>query len=80
MGLNAFGKRLWRLVPSAVGWEIWLERNNRVFQGRSEPAWKVYRQAREYMVFWARRCKGYEGVQNGDLIRYWERSIGLPVS
>lgn len=77
LALNAFGKRLWHLVPSAVSWAIWLERNDRVFKGHSEPTWKVYRQAREYIVLWARRCKGYDGLPIGDLLRHWERIIGL---
>lgn len=78
--LNAFGNRVWRLVPATVCWAIWLERNNRVFKGQAEPAWKVYRRAKELIVFWARRCKGYDGLTQGDLLRHWEVGIGLSMS
>lgn len=40
--LSALGRRFWRLVPTAVCWAIWSERNSRVFDGRSEPTWKVF--------------------------------------
>lgn len=74
--MSSFGKRLWSLVPAAVCWAIRLERNNRVFRGQSEPAWKVYRRAKDSILFWARRCKGYEGISQGDLIRNWDCVIG----
>lgn len=73
----AFGKRVWRVVPVAVCWAVWRERNNRVFTDHSEPAWQVYRRAKDLVIFWARRCKGYEGVPNGDLLHNWERVIGI---
>lgn len=71
-------KCLWQMsTPVAVCWAIWLERNNRVFKGQAEPAWKVFRRAKEFILFWARRCKGYDDLASGDLLRNWETSIGL---
>lgn len=63
--LNAFGKRVWRLVPTAVCWAIWLERNNRAFKGHTKLTWKVCRKAKEFIVFWVRRCKGFDGCPWG---------------
>lgn len=54
LALNAFGKRIWRLALAAVCWAIWLERNNRVFKGYSEPAWRIYRRAKVYILFWVK--------------------------
>lgn len=31
--LNSMGRTIWRLVPAAICWAVWRERNNRVFQG-----------------------------------------------
>lgn len=75
--LNAFGKKIWRLVPAAMCWVIWLERNNRVFKGHSKLDWRVYKRVKEYILLRAKLCKSYEGIPNGDLQRHWERIIGL---
>lgn len=74
--LSLLGKRVWRLVPAAICWAIWRERNNQVFNGFSKPAWQMVRRAKELVVFWAKRCKGFEGVPNGDLLRHWASVIG----
>ena len=31
----------WLKLPKMVCWCIWIERNQRVFQNKSQPAWKV---------------------------------------
>ena len=31
----------WSKLPKIVCWCIWLERNQRIFQNRSQPAWRV---------------------------------------
>lgn len=80
LALNEFGKRLWRIIPAAVCWAIWLERNNRVFEGYSEPAWQVYRRVKSYILYWAKRCKGYDSILSGELHRNWGRVIGLSES
>lgn len=77
MTLSQFGKRLWSLVPAAVCWAIWWEMNNHVFRGQSEPAWKVYSRTRDSILFWARRCKGYDEISQVDLITNWGCLIGL---
>lgn len=29
--LNSFGHRVWKLVPTAISWAVWRERNSRIF-------------------------------------------------
>lgn len=77
LALSAFGKFIWQLVLSAVYWVVWQERNNLLFKGYSEPAWQVYRRAKELILFWARWCKSYEGIPNGALLRHWDRIVGV---
>lgn len=74
---NCFGKRLWKVVPAVVCWAVWNERNNRVFRGTVEPAYQVYRRVKDMIIFWIRRCKGYEGLPSGSLVRDWQNSIGI---
>lgn len=49
--LNCFGKRIWILVSTAICWAVWLERNNRAFNCDSEPAWQVYKRAKNLIIF-----------------------------
>lgn len=63
-------------MPAVVCWAIWPERSNRVFDGHSEPAWKVFMRAKDFIVFWARRCNDFDGIPNGDLVRNWDSYIG----
>ena len=41
---NRILHRIWKILPGFVVWEIWKERNNRIFEGRTrkpEEVWKV---------------------------------------
>lgn len=73
---SALGRRLWRLVPTAVCWVIRSERNNRAFYGRSEPTWKVLMRVKDFIVFWAKRCNDLNGIPNENLVRNWDSYIG----
>lgn len=55
------------------------KRNNWVFKDQAEPAWQVYRRTKDLILFWARGCKGYEGLPNGALVRNWDITIGVHV-
>lgn len=78
--LSPFGKRVWHLVPAAVCWAVWQERNRWVFDGYVQPAWQVYKKTKDLVVFWAKRCKGFEAVPNGDLISHWDNVIGTTIT
>lgn len=66
---NVFGRRLWKVVSAAICWAVWSECNNRVFRGHSEPAYMMYRRSMDLIIFWAKRCKGFDGLPNGTLVR-----------
>lgn len=40
----------------AVCWRIWLERNQHVFEGYQEPAFKVFSRTKDLMCFWGLKC------------------------
>lgn len=79
-GMEAFsyvGRRLWKVVLAAICWEVWRERNNRAFRGHSEPAYIVYRRSKDLIIFWVRRCKGFDGIPSGALVMDWSSVIGM---
>lgn len=73
---SKLGKRIWKLVPAAICWSLWWERNNRVLRGYLEPAYQVYKRAKEMIIFWVERCKDFECFPNGTLAREWANIIG----
>ena len=34
-------KACWMKIPQIICWTIWKERNQRIFQGKTKPAWKI---------------------------------------
>lgn len=62
-------------------WSVGLfgKRNNHVFNGQGEPTWQTYRRAKDMLLFWVRRCKDYEGLPNGALVRNWNSTIGVHI-
>lgn len=78
--LNPFGKWVWPLVPATVCWAVWQEQNNQVFNGYTQLAWQVYKKTNELVVFWAKQCKGFEGVPNRNLAGHWDNVIGSTIT
>lgn len=70
------GKRIWNLVPAAVCWSIWLERNRRISYGYAEPSFRVYQRTKDLILMWAVQCKDCELLNPADLKRGWEGIIG----
>lgn len=48
---NELGRKVWRMVPTAVCWALCLERNNWVFDNYAEPSYKVYKRVEENGIF-----------------------------
>lgn len=74
---NLKGKVIWSMVPVAVWWSMWRERNNRVFENAAEPLIQVFRKAKNLLIFWARRCKDCADDFRVGLLWDWKLAIGL---
>lgn len=71
------GKKLWQMILAAICWAIWLERNDRVFNSHAERSYQVYRRAKNFLLFWARRSPECDNDQRGGLLTEWQSAIGL---
>ncbi|XP_077240384.1 uncharacterized protein LOC143881283 [Tasmannia lanceolata] len=54
---GCIGESLWYSIPYAVIWFIWLERNNRIFNGKSRAAPHISLTIKIAIIQWA-KCKG----------------------
>ncbi|XP_026436569.1 uncharacterized protein LOC113334556 [Papaver somniferum] len=62
---------IWRLVPVAIIWCLWKERNNRVFNGNPSSAAVVAHKV-VYMLFtWSLDFKYFEEVDSKEVMRNW---------
>lgn len=68
---------LWSMVPVALWWSVWKERNNRVFENDAESFIQGYKKAKNLLLFWARRCQECDNDHKGGLLRDWNDAIGL---
>lgn len=50
------GRILWSLMCLSACWAIWSERNQRVFEDHSKPAFIVYSKAKHLACFWGLCC------------------------
>lgn len=61
--LSLRGKEIWKIVPAVIYWLIWLERNNRVFEGASEPSFQVYKRVKDKIIWWGSDVSSAKGPQ-----------------
>lgn len=59
------------------GLGIWMERNNPVFNNCTDPSFRVFSRAKEFLFFLVSHCKGCEGLKRDMLIYDWEWIVGL---
>lgn len=66
------GKVIWKLMLVAVLWNIWLERNNRIFQGQCRRVNMVVDIILSQVSIWASNCKEFERYSSADNLRFRE--------
>ena len=53
-GKRSMKRRMWRLALLAIGWQIWLERNKRIFEDKSRSVDDLWGVIKFHMGLWAR--------------------------
>ncbi|OVA09145.1 hypothetical protein BVC80_8363g1 [Macleaya cordata] len=62
------GNHLWRLLPFAVCWVVWLERNSRTFEDKEKERDKVILDIKATMMYWSSPSKVLQGIRFEDLV------------
>ena len=62
---------LWRTAVLAIMWVIWLERNNRIFEGIEASVEDLWEKVRFWTAIWVYKTKSFEQFSFLDLNRDW---------
>ena len=76
--LSAIGKTIWPLIPAAIIWIIWLERNSRIFDGVGSSFTSVSHQIRSLLFLWYAALDNAPCIRFVDLICNWDSIILKP--
>ncbi|OVA10937.1 hypothetical protein BVC80_8753g15 [Macleaya cordata] len=69
------GNLLWSFLPFAICWVLWIERNDRVFNGNEKDRWKILLDIKSLLYYWASPTKILNGVHFADLVFNWESIV-----
>ena len=71
LGLNKKGKTFWKVATTITFWAIWLERNNRIFEGIEENFEFIWDRIRLWVGIWLHFYKDFKSIHFAFLIRDW---------
>ena len=71
LSLSKKGKILWNVASSATLWAIWLERNNRIFDGSVGSIDSTWDRIRMWVAVWLHVCKDFKSIPFSLLIQEW---------
>ena len=70
--LKKRGKILWNLLPAAIWWNIWAERNNRAFNNKAKTKQQVNLDIIASLINWSSTSKSMGGIRLESVISQWE--------
>ncbi|OVA07320.1 Reverse transcriptase zinc-binding domain [Macleaya cordata] len=71
------GKKVWLLLPYAICWAIWLERNDRAFNSAENSVDNVIIKVKGFLYMWGLKDKIFEGLVFSDLCRNWVDIVSM---
>ncbi|OVA09327.1 Reverse transcriptase zinc-binding domain [Macleaya cordata] len=71
-------KLIYSLVPSAICWTLWKERNNRIFEDKIQPVETVINQVKVNVPLWAEGSEEMKGLAIENVIVNWKTVIFEP--
>ncbi|OVA20230.1 Reverse transcriptase zinc-binding domain [Macleaya cordata] len=66
------GNHLWRLLPYAVTWTLWNERNQRIFEDSERNIHQLILDIKASLFFWSTSSKNMNGKHFQELVSKWE--------
>lgn len=73
--ITSVGKVLWRKLPHAVFWVLWLERNMRIFEEIDQPVFKLIQSVKEACWNWSLGEHAIKDIYLEDIMFSWDSLI-----
>ncbi|XP_026459996.1 uncharacterized protein LOC113360742 [Papaver somniferum] len=68
-------KEIWKMLHFAIVWNVWNERNLRVFGGRPKDVEEVIDLVKQSLILWSCDSNTFQGVDSSQVIHNWEAVI-----
>ena len=75
-GTNKMARALWKSMVMSLMWTIWLERNDRIFNGKELEQQDIFEKARFSASLWASTDKAFKGFSLNLIVNNWKDVIG----
>ncbi|OVA12342.1 Reverse transcriptase zinc-binding domain [Macleaya cordata] len=71
------GRKIWELLPYAICWTIWLERNVRAFENQENHVQEIVIKVKVLLFLWGSLDKIFSNCSFNDLMNNWEIVVNL---
>lgn len=73
---NSLKQRLWGLIPSAIWWTVWNERNNRIFMGKFKNSDQILQEVKILLYHWSIGTNTFAGFTLNTVLHNWNVLLG----
>ncbi|MCL7046515.1 hypothetical protein MKW94_015293, partial [Papaver nudicaule] len=72
------GKQLWRRLPAAIMWVIWLSRNAKIYAAKEIKVSDIIRDIKIHAFNWAKGASCFAGIDTSTVIVGWDQFFRRP--
>lgn len=69
--ISTSGKEIWKRLPASICWNVWLERNARIFTGKKRSVEATIVESKVSAFHWATTIPSMAGYRLNDVISNW---------
>lgn len=74
------GKVLWRIIPGAILWSTWKERNDRVFRRSLSPMEDILVLVEMQIIKWISSRSDFDNIRVNGVLQNWQISLMCGIS
>ncbi|KAG9449628.1 hypothetical protein H6P81_009593 [Aristolochia fimbriata] len=77
--LRTIGTILWKATMAAIPWNLWLERNTQIFEGKERPVVQIIDKCIQCIVTWAFNTNKMPKLPYTILVKHWDKVIKFSI-